>query len=126
MKTLITTEQKRLLENSIVSFSTSSIRCRPNLVAVSCVKVVAEDKILITDNFFGKTRKNLLDNSMVSMAVWSPKGTKGWQFKGTARYCTRGKWKKVVDRMKENKGLAHKAAVVIQVKEIYNLASPNS
>ncbi|MDD3647685.1 MAG: pyridoxamine 5'-phosphate oxidase family protein [Candidatus Dojkabacteria bacterium] len=124
MKIKITREQKALLEKSIISLSTSSIRCRPNLVAVSCVKVVAADKILITDNFFGKTRKNLLENASVSLAVWSPKGAKGWQFKGVAKYYSRGRWKRLVDEMKENKGLAHKAAVVVTVKEVYNLANP--
>jgi hypothetical protein len=35
-----------------------------------------------------------------------------------------GKWKKRVDEDQDNKGLAHKAAVLVTVDEIWDLATP--
>jgi len=120
----ITIEQKRLVEKQTVALATSDLDKRPNVIAVAFCKVVAPDKILITDNFMNKTRRNLLANDRVALAVWSNDWDEGYQFKGVGRYLTSGKWKKVVDVEPNNKDLAHKAAVLITVDEIWDLAKP--
>lgn len=97
---------------------------RPNVIAVSCCKVVGKNKILVTDNFMNKTRNNLLANPVAACAVWSPDREKGFQFKGKVRYLTSGKWKRRVEAMPENKNLAHKGAVLIEVREIWDLVNP--
>ena len=120
----ISARQKKLIESRVLALATATPEAKPNVIAVACCKVVAENKILVTDNFMNKTRKNLLVNPRVALAVWSEDGEEGYQFKGTARYLTRGKWKKMVDEDPNNRGLAHKAAVLITVEEIWDLAEP--
>lgn len=120
----ISDQQKRLIEAENIALATVNSNGRPNVIAVACCKVVGDDKILITDNFMNKTRKNLLENGKIALAVWSKDGEEGYQFKGTAAYFTSGEWKKMVDLMPDNKGLAHKAAVLVAVEEVWNLISP--
>ncbi|MBN2016117.1 pyridoxamine 5'-phosphate oxidase family protein [Candidatus Dojkabacteria bacterium] len=120
-KIKINNKQKALIESVALAFGTCNKQGKPNVVAVACVKVVDQDKILITDNFFNKTRKNLLENKNVALTVWNKEEEYGYQFKGPAEYFTEGKWKEIVDEMEENKGLAHKAAVLVTVKEVYKL-----
>jgi len=112
-----------LLESEIVAFSTVGEGDLPNVVSVVEIKVF-EDKLLITDNFFNKTRINLLKNKNVALAVWNKSGEVGYQIKGEAEYFTEGEWKKIVDEMKENEGLSHKGAVLVTVKEIWDLVNP--
>lgn len=107
-----------------MALATSTAKGNVNVVAVACCKVVGPNLILSTDNYFNKTRSNLLENSKVAVAVWSQDEKEGYQFKGKAQYLTSGEWKDAVDRDPDNEGLAHKAAVLIEVKEIWNLVEP--
>lgn len=120
----ISHKQRGILESKAVALATSDKDGNVNVIAVACVKVIGKDKLLITDNFMYKTRKNILENNHVAVAFWSNDEERGWQFKGVAKYLTTGKYKKMVDEMEENKGLAHKAAVLVTVEEIYDLANP--
>lgn len=120
----IPTEIKNLFEKSIVAFGTCDKLMRPNIVAITCCKVVGPNQILITDNFFNKTYKNLLDNSQVSLSFWDEGGKSAYQLKGNAQYMTSGDWKKRVDADPDNAGLSHKGAVLVNITEIWDLASP--
>jgi len=121
-------EVKELLERSIIAFGTCDKLMRPNVIAIACCKVVGPNQVLITDNFFNKTYKNLLENSQVSLAFWEPEdkpdGNHGYQLKGNAQYMTSGDWKKKVDIDPDNAGLTHKGAVLVNITEIWDLASP--
>ena len=123
-KIRITENQKKLIEEQVLALATSDLDNKPNVIAVACCKVVAKDKILVTDNFMNKTKKNLLVNNRVAMAVWSKDWEEGYQFKGGAQYLTSGRWKKMVDEDPDNKEMAHKAAVLVTVDEIWDLAEP--
>jgi predicted pyridoxine 5'-phosphate oxidase superfamily flavin-nucleotide-binding protein len=123
-KVKINKKQKVLIEKEVIALATCTPKNKPNVVAIACCKVVDKNKILITDNFMNKTRKNLLNNNKVALAVWSKDWEQGYQFKGTVKYLTSGKWKEMVDKNPDNKGLAHKAAVLVTVKEIWDLANP--
>jgi uncharacterized protein len=123
----ITPDIKTLLKKAIVAFSTVSVDKQPNTVAIFRVKVVSPNQILITDNFFNKTRKNLETNNQVSLAFWNLENDSngaGYQLKGTAEIFTQGKWKDQVDIDPGNQGLAHKAAVLVTITEIWDLANP--
>jgi len=120
----ISKKQKELIESNILAFATCDLWGKPNVIAVSFCRVVDKDKILVTDNFMNKTRKNLLENNKVAISVWSNDGNEGYQFKGRTDYLTSGKWKRIVDKDPNNKGLAHKAAVLVTVEEIWDLANP--
>lgn len=70
-----------------------------------------------------KTRANIEANPNVAVAVWDMETLKGYQFKGTARFETSGKIfeegaQMVKSMMPE---LTPKAALIVDVKEIYNL-----
>lgn len=121
---MINTTQRKLIENNILAFGTANKIGKPNVIAIGFCKVIDNDKILITDNFFNKTKTNLLENPQVSIAVWSGDGEEGFQFIGTARYLTEGNYKEMVDKDPNNKGYAHKAAVLVTVNEIWDLAEP--
>lgn len=120
----ITKAQKELIESVALALATSDKEGMPNVVAVSCVKVVSDNEILISDNFMNKTRLNILTNNKIAIAVWSKDEKVGYQLKGKAEYFTQGKWKNLVDQMPENEGLAHKAAVLVTVDEIWDLGKP--
>lgn len=120
----ISLEQKQLIENSIIAVATSDLKNRPNVISIDGVKVFLPNQILITDNFMNKTCTNLRQNPQISLAVWNQDGSKAFQFKGTAEYLTSGKYKDIVIKDKNNLGLAHKAAVLITVKEIWDLYDP--
>jgi len=62
-------EIKDLIENNPVAFATVGSEGKPNVIAVSCVKVVSDDEIIITDNFMKQTRENIVVNDSVCPAV---------------------------------------------------------
>lgn len=118
---------KQLLEKSICAFSTVDSISRPNTVAVACCKLVSPNQVLITDNFFNKTRTNLSTNQQVSLSFWDPvdgSNNAGYQLKGFVEIFTNGPWKEAVDKDPDNAGLSHKAAILMTVSEIWDLANP--
>jgi uncharacterized protein len=121
----ITSEIKELIENNVLALASIDNELKPNVIAVAYVKVIDSNKLLITDNFMNKTRKNILENKSVSVAVWDEKQENSYQLKGKVEYLTEGKWKDFVNQMEENKGLTHKAAVLMTVNEIWNLSEPS-
>lgn len=123
----ITPEIKQRFETSVVALGTVNQNGIPNVVAVACCKVVSNNQVLVTDNFFNKTRVNLNINTHVSLSFWNPvDGDNNWgyQFKGIAQVFTSGQWKDMVDSDPNNTGLAHKAAILVTVNEIWDLATP--
>jgi predicted pyridoxine 5'-phosphate oxidase superfamily flavin-nucleotide-binding protein len=112
---------KRYIEKKLIYLATSDNKGRPNLITVMYCKLIGKNQILVTDNFMNKTRKNLLQNNKISVVCGA--GEEWYQLKGTAKYLPKGKWKNIVKAMSENKGLAAKAAVLITIKEGYNLGN---
>jgi hypothetical protein len=64
-----------------------------------------------------QTKKNILENNNVCLVVWDKK-LEGYKLIGKAKYYSEGKWKKYVERMKENKGLPAKGAILAKISEI--------
>jgi len=121
MVEFIKDELKKLIEENPMSLATIDNSGDPHVIAVAYVKVVSSNQILITDNCMRRTKKNILRNNKVALAVWDKDWT-GYQIKGTAEYFVSGEWKKFVEEMKENKGLPAKGAILVTIKEIYKLA----
>lgn len=118
---------KHLLEKSIVAFGTTNKNLKPNVNAVACCRVVSQNQVLITDNYFNKTRSNLAENDQVCLSFWDPvdgSDNQGYQLKGTAQVFTSGEWKDMVDQDPNNAGLSHKAAILVTITEIWDLADP--
>jgi len=112
---------RKHIEGKIIYLATSDKNGKPNLITVMYCKPVGKNQILVTDNFMNKTRKNLLLNNKVSIVCGT--GEEWYQLKGTAKYYIKGKWKNMVKSMPENKGLAAKGAVLIKIKEGYELGT---
>ncbi len=121
---MINENHRNLIENRILAFGTANKTGKPNVIAIGFCKVIDNDKILITDNFFNKTKVNLLENPQVSISAWSEDGNEGYQFIGNAQYLTEGKYKDKVDNDPDNEGMTPKAAVLVTVNEIWDLAEP--
>lgn len=122
---IITKDIKSVFEKSTIAFATVDQNYFPNTIAVADCKVVSDNQVLITDNFMNKTRQNLDINQKVSLSFWtSDENCQAFQFKGHASVFIDGDWKKNVDQDPANAGLAHKAAILVTVTEIWDLANP--
>jgi len=90
----------------------------PNSVYVACVKKIADDKIVITDNYFSKTRTNIAAGSKGSL-LFITKDRKSFQIKGSFEYFTDGP---IFDDMKNwvRQDLPKVAAAVLNIEEVYS------
>jgi len=90
----------------------------PNIIYVTCVGVLGDDRIVVADNYFDKTRKNLLRGCKGSMLFRDKKG-KAYQIKGSLEYHTKGE---VFDFMKTWNPPEHPghAAAALRVEEVFS------
>ncbi len=107
---------KKIIESNPVAFATMN-KNKPYVIGVACCRVIEKDKILITDNFMNSTIKNILKNNNVSLVAWDKK-CNGIQIIGKAKYYKEGKWLDYVKKMKENKGMPSKGAIIIKISKI--------
>jgi predicted pyridoxine 5'-phosphate oxidase superfamily flavin-nucleotide-binding protein len=110
---------KDLIEKGMVYIATSDKKCKPNVICITGCRLVAKDTICATDNMMDKTRKNIKQNNKIALIVG--KGEKWYQFKGTVAYHPSGKWFKFVKTFPSNKPFDPQAAVLMKVKEVYDL-----
>ena len=98
----------------------------PNVVPVNAKKIIDDETILISDQFFTKTLKNLKDNPRVAITIWDK--LEGYQLKGTVAIETSGtrfeetaKW---IDEIAKKLSLPikSKGAVIVNLTEIYNVS----
>lgn len=120
----INRKQKKILIGNLVAFATCDKQLTPNLIVVQINKIINNNQILFTDNFLNKTIKNILENNHASISVWNGESEEGYQFKGIVEYFKDGKYKTMVSKLKENKGYAHKGAVLFTITEIWDLNNP--
>ena len=116
----IVQKAKKIIEGNYVAFATVDRSCRPNVIAVACVKVVGKNKVMITDNFMKHTRENLKENNNICLAVWNEK-EEGYKLIGKAKYFSSGKWLEFVKQTPENKGFPAKGAILITVSKLIEL-----
>lgn len=115
----LTTEIKNAIEKQeIFPVATTSQDNVPNVIYVKYLKVVDDQTILLADNYFGKTRENILTNGNVAFVVLDDeKGS--YQVKGKSQRIVSGPMFDEVQKWVPDK-LPKEAAVVIQVDQIYN------
>ena len=89
----------------------------PNTVYVTCISIFNNDTILIADNFFNKTRQNILAGSKGSF-LFITDDEKAFQIKGNIEYHKKGK---IFEDMKKWNPPQHPghAAAVLRVEEVY-------
>jgi uncharacterized protein len=116
-------EVKQTLEKQKpLPIATASLDGTPNVVYVGLFKVLDDETVMIVDNFFNKTAKNLTENPKISLLCYSTETKKSFQIKGSVEVCKEGQnyqdikgWVKGV-----NDKLPAKSCVIVKVREIYN------
>ena len=90
----------------------------PNAIYATCVNKFAEDTIVIADNYFDKTRNNILEGSKGSILFITSEG-KAFQVKGTIEYHKEGD---IFEDMKKWNPKKHpgNAAAALKVEEVYS------
>ena len=101
-----------------IVFTTVDKNGVPNAIYATCVSKFDEDTLVIADNFFDKTRKNILSGSKGSILFITNEDT-AFQVKGSIEYHKEGdifedmkKW-----NLKQHPG---HAAAVLKVEEVYS------
>ena len=90
----------------------------PNSIYATCVSKFSEDKLVVADNYFDKTRKNILAGSRGSVLFITGE-KKAYQVKGSIDYVTEGP---IFDDMKHGwlkSTMPGHAAAVVNVEEVW-------
>ena len=90
----------------------------PNSIYVNCVRIFSEDTFVIADNYFNKTRRNILAGSRGSLLFLTSK-IKSFQIKGRIEYHESGE---IYEDMKTWNPIKHPghASAAIKVDEVYS------
>jgi uncharacterized protein len=88
-----------------------------NSIYATCVSKYDEETLVVADNYFDKTRKNILSGSR-GVLLFITEENKAYQIKGTIQYCQEGA---IFDDMKNWNSEKHPghAAAVLKVEEVY-------
>lgn len=89
-----------------------------NSIYATCVGKYDEETLVVADNYFDKTRKNIMAGSK-GVLLYITKDGKAYQIKGTIEYYTEGP---VFDNMKTWNPEQHPghAAAAVKVEEVYS------
>jgi len=109
-------EQILMIEKNPISLATVNKKLEPHVILVAFAKV-RDNKLIITDNYMVKTKKNIKENMNVSLVLYNKKWN-GLYLDGIARYYTKGKYYEFVKGIKENKNEPCKGVIVIILKSI--------
>jgi predicted pyridoxine 5'-phosphate oxidase superfamily flavin-nucleotide-binding protein len=101
-----------------VVLSTVDMNGMPNSIYVTCVSKYNESIIVVADNYFNKTRSNILAGSKASILFITNEGT-SFQLKGTIKYHQSGE---IFNDMKKWNPAQHpgNAAVALEIEEAYS------
>ena len=90
----------------------------PNIIYVTCVAAFSNQKLVVADNYFDKTRKNLKSGCKGAMLFMTKSG-KAYQVKGSMEYLTEGPVFEHMKTWNPSKHPGH-AAAVLNVEEVYS------
>ncbi|MEA2102786.1 MAG: pyridoxamine 5'-phosphate oxidase family protein [Thermodesulfobacteriota bacterium] len=101
-----------------VSFATIDPKGIPNVIYATCVSRFSEDTLLIADNYFDKTRANILSGSRGSI-LFITNDDEAFQVKGVVEYIKEGE---IFDDMKKWNPQKHpgNAVAALKVDEVYS------
>lgn len=106
--------------------TTATIDGIPNAVPVGAKKIIDDETILISDQYFNKTLANLKSNPQAAVTFWE--GHEGYQLKCSitietqgARFEETAKWIEALGN-KAGHPLQSKGAVILNIKEIYGVS----
>lgn len=109
-------------KDNVVFLATATKEGIPNVVPIGFARPIDEKTIMIVDNYMNKTAENLKNNPKASL-VPRDASKCPFQFKGTVELLTEGKlFDDAVDwATSVMSKLAPKAAVILNVEEIYSV-----
>jgi predicted pyridoxine 5'-phosphate oxidase superfamily flavin-nucleotide-binding protein len=90
----------------------------PNAIYATCVSKYSEDTLIVADNYFNKTRANILAGSLATL-LFITKDGKSYQIKGQVEYRTDGP---IFDDMKQwnPARLPGHAAAAVKVRHVFS------
>ncbi len=103
--------------------STSTKEGVSNIIYLKFLKVYDSNQILIANNKFFKTEKNLIENPRISFVVLDKENRKAYQIKGTIEIHKDDKiYEDTVEWVKTEKPNmdAPKSGIILKVEEIYS------
>lgn len=118
--------KKIFLKQQDVVLATASKEGMPNVVVVGAKKIIDDETILISDQYFDKTLANMKENPRAAVTVWEK--TEGYQIKGTVTIETSGpRFEETVQWIEDmgkkfNIPLRSKGAVIIKITDIYDIS----
>jgi len=123
----MTERMKTLFEKvGVATLGTSTLDGVPNVVPIGAKKIIDDETVLVSDQFFNKSLANMKSNPHACVTFWE--GHEGYQIKGTVIIETSGKrfeetaeW---IKELGEKKGapLKSKGAVILNIEEIFSVA----
>lgn len=101
-----------------VVLTTVDLEGNPNAIYATCVSKLNEDTLVVADNYFNKTKANILAGSKAAL-LFITKDGKSYQIKGTIEYYTQGA---IYDDMKQwnPTRLPGHAAAALKVEHIFS------
>ncbi|UWG95548.1 pyridoxamine 5'-phosphate oxidase family protein [Dehalobacter sp. DCM] len=109
-------------KQDVFPVATASSDGTPNVVPMTFVKILDDDKLLIVDNFMNKTKKNIDTNPIMAVSIWDMQTGKSYQIKGSTTVVDSGSvfeeaqtW--VKEKMPQ---LQPKGAVILTIEKIYD------
>lgn len=124
----LTPEIKDSLTGTKLAFlATSSKQGIPNVVPIGAFKILDDETLLISDQFFKKTLANMKENPHIALSWWGEKG--GFQLKGAVTIHTNDEiFRQDVAWMKEFRAhLVPKSAVIVKITDAYQVkAGPDA
>ena len=101
--------------------ATSSKDGIPNVVPIGAFKLLDDETLLISDQFFFKTLRNLKENPTIALSWWGQKG--GYQLKGPVSLHTDDEvFRQDVAWMKERRPhLTPKSAAVLKIADVFQV-----
>ncbi|PKQ61136.1 pyridoxamine 5-phosphate oxidase [Labilibaculum filiforme] len=101
-----------------IVFSTVSEDAVPNSIYATCVSIFEENSIIVANNFFNKTMKNITSGSK-GVILFITNEDKAFQVKGHIEYVTEGKAFDDMKKWNPERLPGHGAAILV-VEEIFS------
>ncbi|MBN2333142.1 MAG: pyridoxamine 5'-phosphate oxidase family protein [Deltaproteobacteria bacterium] len=101
-----------------IVFSTVDENGVPNAIYATCVALHGDGAIVVADNYFDKTKKNILAGSRGSI-LFITKENKAYQVKGSIEYYREGDIFEAMKQWNPTKHPGH-AAAVLWVEKVYS------
>ena len=113
-------------KQEVVALATATKSGVPNVVPISAKKILDDETILVSDQFFNKTLSNLKENPQATITAWD--NIEGYQFKGEVTIETSGPLFEETAQWVEERGktlnspLRSKGALILKIREIYSVS----